>query len=70
MILDVILMRKDEYWIHVFIFANITLLFTRNRPSDRAYILQTSFPVKELTDSEATLKDSGLLNSVVLQRYQ
>ncbi|CDS08451.1 hypothetical protein LRAMOSA09813 [Lichtheimia ramosa] len=41
-----------------------------NRPSDRAYILQTSFPVKELTDSEATLKDSGLLNSVVLQRYQ
>ncbi|CDH52982.1 nsfl1 cofactor p47 [Lichtheimia corymbifera JMRC:FSU:9682] len=41
-----------------------------NRPSDRSYILQTSFPVKELTDSEATLKDSGLLNSVVLQRYQ
>ncbi|KAI7853042.1 ubiquitin-related domain-containing protein [Circinella umbellata] len=40
------------------------------RPTDRAYLLQTTFPVKELTDLDKTLKEAGLLNSVVVQRYQ
>ncbi|KAI8364704.1 uncharacterized protein BYT42DRAFT_165963 [Radiomyces spectabilis] len=41
-----------------------------SRPGQRAYILQTTFPVKELKDNNQTLKDAGLLNSVVVQRYQ
>ncbi|ORZ03363.1 hypothetical protein BCR43DRAFT_483209 [Syncephalastrum racemosum] len=40
------------------------------RPADRSYILQTTFPVKELTDETQTLKDAGLLNTVIVQRYQ
>lgn len=40
------------------------------RPTDRSYILQTTFPVKELTDETQTLKDAGLMNTVVVQRYQ
>ncbi|GAA5947761.1 hypothetical protein JCM3775_002947 [Rhodotorula graminis] len=33
-----------------------------------AYVLQTTFPTKDLTDDGATLKDAGLLGSVVVQR--
>ncbi|GAA5908499.1 hypothetical protein JCM8208_002647 [Rhodotorula glutinis] len=33
-----------------------------------AYVLQTTFPTKDLTDDAATLKDAGLLGSVVVQR--
>ncbi|KAI9357127.1 ubiquitin-related domain-containing protein [Pilaira anomala] len=36
----------------------------------RPFILQTTFPVKELKDNNQTLKEAGLLNSVVVQRYQ
>jgi len=31
-------------------------------------VLQTTFPTKDLTDDGATLKDAGLLGSVVVQR--
>ncbi|KAF9210249.1 hypothetical protein CPC16_005926 [Podila verticillata] len=37
--------------------------------SSRAYVLQTSFPKKDLEDLHQTVKDAGLLNAVVLQRY-
>ncbi|GAA5850402.1 hypothetical protein JCM9279_001403 [Rhodotorula babjevae] len=33
-----------------------------------AYVLQTTFPTKDLTDDGATLKDARLLGSVVVQR--
>ncbi|KAF9975569.1 hypothetical protein BGZ73_000782 [Actinomortierella ambigua] len=36
--------------------------------ANRPYILQTSFPKKDLTDLNQTVKDAGLLNAVVLQR--
>ncbi|KAI1318115.1 hypothetical protein EDD11_007167 [Mortierella claussenii] len=42
---------------------------SRAGESSRAYVLQTSFPKKELEDVQQTIKDAGLLNSVVLQRY-
>ncbi|KAI8881778.1 SEP-domain-containing protein [Backusella circina FSU 941] len=41
-----------------------------NNPTQRNYILQTTFPVKELSDNNQTIKDAGLLNSVVVQRFQ
>ncbi|OAD00740.1 hypothetical protein MUCCIDRAFT_146707, partial [Mucor lusitanicus CBS 277.49] len=34
------------------------------------YILQTTFPVKELQDNNQSIKEAGLLNSVIVQRYQ
>ncbi|KAL7752577.1 protein phosphatase regulator [Sorochytrium milnesiophthora] len=37
--------------------------------ASRQYILQTTFPNRELTDSKATIKDAGLLSAVVVQRY-
>ncbi|KAF9306926.1 hypothetical protein BGZ74_002017 [Mortierella antarctica] len=37
--------------------------------ASRAYVLQTSFPKKDLEDIHQTVKDAGLLNAVVLQRY-
>lgn len=38
--------------------------------SNRPYILQTTFPVKQLDDNNQTIKEAGLLNSVIVQRYQ
>lgn len=40
------------------------------RPGQRSYVLQTTFPVKQLADESQTLKEAGLLNSVVVQRYE
>ncbi|KAG1053571.1 hypothetical protein G6F48_011067 [Rhizopus delemar] len=37
---------------------------------NRQYILQTTFPVKQLEDNNQTIKEAGLLNSVIVQRYQ
>ncbi|KAI8813228.1 hypothetical protein BJ742DRAFT_475852 [Cladochytrium replicatum] len=43
----------------------------RNRPgdADRNYALMTTFPNRELTDSSATIKDAGLVNAVIVQKY-
>ena len=53
----------------IFILTFVICIYS-TRPTDRAYLLQTTFPVKELTDLDKTLKEAGLLNSVVVQRYQ
>ncbi|KAF9908985.1 hypothetical protein EC991_009167 [Linnemannia zychae] len=41
---------------------------SRSGEASRPYVLQTSFPKKDLEDVSQTIKDAGLLNSVVLQR--
>jgi UBX domain-containing protein 1 len=41
---------------------------SRAGEASRPYVLQTSFPKKDLEDVAQTIKDAGLLNSVVLQR--
>lgn len=41
---------------------------SRAGEASRPYVLQTSFPKKDLEDVTQTVKDAGLLNSVVLQR--
>jgi UBX domain-containing protein 1 len=38
------------------------------RPSDREYILQTTFPPRELPDAE-TVEQAKLQNAVVIQRF-
>ncbi|KAG0171332.1 hypothetical protein DFQ28_009257 [Apophysomyces sp. BC1034] len=55
---------------HTHTVADIRQHIEANRPSERAFILQTTFPVKELTNEQQTLKEAGLLNSVIVQRYQ
>ncbi|KAJ3057092.1 hypothetical protein HK097_000556 [Rhizophlyctis rosea] len=42
---------------------------SRSGEAARNYVLQTTFPVKVLTDDAASIKDAGLLNAVVAQRY-
>ena len=42
---------------------------SRPGESSKSFHLQTSLPVKILNDMEQTVKDAGLLNSVVFQRY-
>ncbi|GAA6017789.1 hypothetical protein JCM10207_000502 [Rhodosporidiobolus poonsookiae] len=41
---------------------------SRAGESSAPYVLQTTFPTKDLTDDAQTLKDAGLLGSVVVQR--
>ncbi|EST05184.1 SEP domain protein [Kalmanozyma brasiliensis GHG001] len=38
--------------------------------SSRDYVLNSSFPPKPLTDESQTLQDAGLLNAVVIQKFQ
>ncbi|KAK5671537.1 protein phosphatase regulator [Batrachochytrium dendrobatidis] len=35
----------------------------------QAFVLQTTIPVRQLTDLSQTIKDAGLLNAVVVQKY-
>ncbi|KAJ3156583.1 hypothetical protein HDU89_004365 [Geranomyces variabilis] len=35
----------------------------------RRYVLQLSYPVKELADDSVTVKDAGLVNAAIVQRY-
>ncbi|KAG0343631.1 hypothetical protein BG004_005125 [Podila humilis] len=42
---------------------------SRAGEANRSYVLQTSFPKKDLEDVHQSIKDAGLLNAVVLQRY-
>ncbi|KAJ3187588.1 hypothetical protein HK101_009341 [Irineochytrium annulatum] len=55
---------------HSHTIADLRNFILHNRPElgGRSFILQTTFPNKELTDSSLTLKDAGLLNAVVVQR--
>ncbi|KAI8975472.1 hypothetical protein BDF20DRAFT_878877 [Mycotypha africana] len=56
---------------HTHTIADIRKFIESSRPTAGGqYILQTTFPVKELKDANQSVKDAGLLNSVVIQRYQ
>lgn len=49
----------------VYSFVNSASLESRSRN----YILQTTFPNKELSDHGQTIKDAGLVNAVVVQKW-
>ncbi|KAI8387025.1 hypothetical protein BD560DRAFT_383525 [Blakeslea trispora] len=55
---------------HTHTVADIRRFIESSQPTTRSYILQTTFPVKELKNDEQTVQEAGLLNSVVIQRYQ
>ena len=50
-------------------FIPLFLISARVGEAQRSYILQTTFPSKDLKDETQTLFDASLLNSVVVQRY-
>lgn len=49
----------------VYSFVNSSSLESRSRN----YVLQTTFPNKELSNHEQTIKDAGLVNAVVVQKW-
>lgn len=49
----------------VYSFVNASHLGSRSRN----YVLQTTFPNRELTDHSQNLKDAGLINAVVVQKW-
>ncbi|KAL0146371.1 SEP-domain-containing protein [Mucor lusitanicus] len=55
---------------HTHTIADIRQYIEASHPVSRPYILQTTFPVKELQDNNQSIKEAGLLNSVIVQRYQ
>ncbi|ORX49523.1 SEP-domain-containing protein [Hesseltinella vesiculosa] len=48
--------------------GDVRAYINSQRPGQANYTLQTSFPVKPLEDNSQSLKEAGLLNSVVIQR--
>jgi UBX domain-containing protein 1 len=55
---------------HTHTIGDIRQYIEANSNNNRHYILQTTFPVQPLEDNDQTIKEAGLLNSVIVQRYQ
>ncbi|TKA54501.1 hypothetical protein B0A53_03194 [Rhodotorula sp. CCFEE 5036] len=55
---------------HTHTVGDIRQYIDRSRPgvASQPYVLQTTFPTRELTDLSETIKQAGLLGSVVVQR--
>ena len=58
-------------WVSVFMQAAGDRRFTRSNPVNltRPYTVGTAFPNKTLDDDTQTIKDAGLANTVILQRW-
>ncbi|KAI9594076.1 hypothetical protein BDF19DRAFT_414791 [Syncephalis fuscata] len=54
---------------HTHTIGDIRRFINAARIDNRNYILQTTFPPKSLTDDSISIKDAGLLNAVVVQRF-
>lgn len=48
---------------------NILWYSSQPGAASRPYVLQTTFPSKDLQDEQQSVKEAGLLNSVVTIRY-
>ncbi|KAI8992603.1 hypothetical protein BDB01DRAFT_778999 [Pilobolus umbonatus] len=55
---------------HTHTVGDIRQYIEASNPTNAPYILQTTFPIRELGDDSQTIKEAGLLNSVVVQRFQ
>ncbi|RCH79787.1 hypothetical protein CU098_001647, partial [Rhizopus stolonifer] len=55
---------------HTHTVGDIRHYIEANNAGDKQYSLQTTFPVKQLQNINQTIKEAGLLNSVIVQRYQ
>ncbi|KAI8898746.1 hypothetical protein BC833DRAFT_588488 [Globomyces pollinis-pini] len=54
---------------HVHTVLDLRRFVQASRPDSRSFVLQTAMPTKVISDDTLSLKDAGLLNSVVIQRY-
>eukprot|EP00842_Homolaphlyctis_polyrhiza_P004011 jgi/Hompol1/4610/HPOL_000575-RA len=56
---------------HTHTIADVYAFVQSSRPAieARPFIIQTTIPVRELKDMSLTLKDAGLLNAVVVQKF-
>ncbi|KAI8826751.1 uncharacterized protein EV422DRAFT_562805 [Fimicolochytrium jonesii] len=56
---------------HTHTIGDIRGFVNSSRPENatRRFVLQTAYPVKELSDDKVTLKDAGLINAVIVQRF-
>ncbi|KAJ3369361.1 hypothetical protein GGF31_005265 [Allomyces arbusculus] len=54
---------------HAHTVGDLRQFVRRARPQQRAFSLNTTFPMKELTEDTVTLAEAGLLNAVVVQKY-
>jgi len=53
---------------HTHTIAHIRQYIDKNKPANKPYDLATAFPQQNLTDESKTIKDAGLINSVVVQK--
>ena len=53
--------------------ANVSELYRfvedSSTSTPRNYVLQTTFPNRDITDRDISIKDAGLVNSVIVQKY-
>ncbi|KAJ1341805.1 hypothetical protein BSLG_003509 [Batrachochytrium salamandrivorans] len=56
---------------HTHTIQDVCSFVRASRPdgNSRAFVLQTTIPVRELTDLSMSIKDAGLLNAVVVQKF-
>ncbi|KAJ3336393.1 hypothetical protein HDU93_002918 [Gonapodya sp. JEL0774] len=54
---------------HTHTIGDLRRFVRSSRPESRSWALQTTFPVKELTEDTLTIKAAGLLNAVVVQKF-
>lgn len=56
---------------HTHTVGDIRNFIQASRPSSasRRYVLQTTFPNREITDEKLSIKDANLINAVVVQKY-
>ncbi|KAI0460959.1 hypothetical protein LJB42_001288 [Komagataella kurtzmanii] len=50
--------------------AQLYAFVNEHSPSAREFVLSLAFPVKPIENNEDTLKDAGLINAVVVQRWK
>jgi len=54
---------------HVHTVGDVRAHIEAERPSGKAFELRTTFPAKILADDAASIKDAGLLNAAIVQRF-
>lgn len=63
--------RQTQRFNHTHTIGDIRRFINSGNPgmAERSYVLMTTFPNKELTDDSQSIKDAGVLGSVVVQKW-
>ena len=51
------------------ILLSVTITESRSRPQTQPFVLQTTFPNRELSNPDETIEQAKLQNAVVVQRF-